>query len=112
MQMARLTVTKEERGFLFDVLKNFELTCYCDHFTLRFWSGSKGNKIVVQIDPNTGNVSVETTSRTWSGYLQVVVQNAWNHFKDVVLTVPGKVERLMGENLAKLVWNQFPALKG
>ena len=112
MQMARLTVTKEEGGFLFDVLKNFELTCYCDHFALHFCSGSKGNKIVVQIDPSTDKVSVETTRRTWSGYLEVVVKKAWDQFKGVIVTFSGEMTRLVGEGLAKFVWNKAPALKG
>ena len=121
MQMARLTVTKEESGWLstffwsslFDVLKNFELICYCDHFTLRFWSGSKGHKIVVKMDPeNRDKVHVETTRETWNKYLKTVVQKGWDLFRGVIVAFAGEMVRFMGRSLAQLVWNQVPALKG
>ena len=112
MQMARLTVTREKGGFVFDVLKDFELTCYCDHFTLHFWSGSKGHQIVVQMDLETPNkVSVETTRETWCGYLKGVVQNAWDLFKGNIIAFSGEKGSVLGQALAAITGNQVPAPK-
>ena len=107
MQMARLTVTKEEG----DVLKNFELICCCDHLTLRFWCGSKEHQVKVQMDKDADKVEVTTTRKTWDEYLQVVVQNAWDLFKGVIIAFSGEMPSVTGQDLEKLVWHQVLELK-
>ena len=102
MQMARRTVTKEES----DVLKNFELICYCDHRELCFWSGSKEHQVKVQMDKDADKVEITTTRKTWNEYLQVVVQNAWDFFKGVIITFSGEMPSVTGQDLEKLVWHQ------
>ena len=107
MQMARLTVAKEEG----DVPKNFELVCYCDHFTLRFISGSKEHQVKVQMDKDADKVNVTTTRETWDEYLQVVIQNAWDLFKGVIIAFSGEMLSVTGQDLEKLVWHQVVELK-
>ena len=110
MQTARLTVTKEESRFLSGVLKDFELICYCEHFTLCFWSGSKANQIVAQMDPGTPNeVSVDKKYGTWCSYLEEVVQNAWR--EGVVQSVCGGIWSVWGLARAAIPDNQVPAPK-
>ena len=43
--------------------KNFEITCYSDHFSLCFWSGSRRNEFVAQPDEDEIRVNVERV--TW-----------------------------------------------
>ena len=107
MQMARLTITKEKC----DVLQNFELICYCDHFTLRFCSGSKRHQVQVQMDKDADKVNVTTTRRTWDEYLQVVVQKAWDRFEGVTISLSEEMLNVMGQDLEKLVWYQVTELK-
>ena len=40
-----------------------EITCECDHFTLRFWSGSRGNQILVS--STNEEVDVSLSRETW-----------------------------------------------
>ena len=112
MQMARLTVTKEESEFFSDVLKDFELICYCDHFTLHFCSGSKWHQIVAQMDLETPDkVSVKTTRETWCRYLEGVVQNAWDLFKDSIVAFSGEKWSVYGRAFAAIAVNLVPAPK-
>ena len=48
-----VTNTKKSRR------KNFEITCYGDHFILCFWSGSRGNQYEVWMGSD-GKAQVET----------------------------------------------------
>ena len=45
MERARTTVTDAKESYR----KNFEITCVGDHISLRFWSGSRRNKLRVQM---------------------------------------------------------------
>ena len=67
MQKARLIVTgaSESRR------KNFQITCYADHLDLCFWSGSRGNQVVLQVD-DEGAVYADVVRVTWREWLKEV----------------------------------------
>ena len=63
MQMAREIVTNTSES----CRKNFQITCYGEHFSLRFRSGAKENQIVVQFC--NGNIIVTTEKRSlWESF--------------------------------------------
>ena len=47
--------------------KNYKITCYGKHISLCFWSGSRGNEIVVE---NDEKVKVTTVKQTWWEWLK------------------------------------------
>ncbi len=64
MQRARRIVTEAKES----CRRNLEITCYGDHITLLFWSGSRGNKIAVQlVDGETRVTTTGETSPAWDG---------------------------------------------
>ena len=81
MQMARLIVTKTSES----CLRNFELTCYGEHFSIIFWSGSRQNKFVIQIIQ--GEIHVDVTGESWRRWFQKNVEEIWNSFKNIVVFV-------------------------
>lgn len=79
MQKARLIVTNAPEW----CRKNFELTCYAEHFTLVFWSGSRKNKMVVQVAD--GKIEVAVTEESWRMWLKKVVKNLWSSLKNAAV---------------------------
>jgi hypothetical protein len=79
MQKARLIVT----GTSESCRRNFEITCYCDHFALCFWSGSRENKLVVQKCEN--DVHVRVTKEAWRSWLKDVFKRFWEDLKNVII---------------------------
>ena len=61
MQKARLIVTQVGES----CRKDFAITCYGDHISLRFWSGSRRNKIVVLVFQGEIHVTTRETSLEW-----------------------------------------------
>ena len=59
MQCTRQEVTERSES----CLRNFQITCYGDHISLRFWSGSKENRFVVQF--SNGKIHVTTENLSW-----------------------------------------------
>ena len=59
MQMAREIVTECSES----CRKDFQITCYGDHLSLRFCSGSKKNRFVVQC--SNGKIYVTTVKLSW-----------------------------------------------
>lgn len=80
MQKARLIVTGAPEW----CRKNYELTCYAEHFTLVFWAGSRGNRMVIQVAD--GKIEVKTTHESWRMWFYRVVKKCWNWFKDVAIS--------------------------
>ena len=85
MQQVRFVVTKTEEW----CLKNFEVTCYSEHFTLVFWSGNRTNRMVAQTVEGTTEVSV--TKEGWRKWFKNVVNKFWTSFKGFVIKVAKKV---------------------
>ena len=67
--------------------KDFEITCYGDHIALCFWSGSRGNRIVIQVV--NGEIYVTTDRRTWKETLRSVFQRNWIDLLGTFLRVTG-----------------------
>ncbi|XP_028412960.1 uncharacterized protein LOC114535846 [Dendronephthya gigantea] len=85
MQMARLTVTDAKEEWF---RKNMEITVYAEHFSLKFWSGARQNKIVVQVV--AGSIEVTVTEESWRAWFQRVVKKSWDIFKNVAIFVIDK----------------------
>ena len=82
MQEARKIVTQlEEKEKWYSCLRNFEMTCYGEHFTLVFWSGSRTNKMVIQTIE--GEVIVSVTKESWLKWLKGLVEKCRISFKNV-----------------------------
>ena len=79
MQKARLIVTEAESW----ARKNFEITCYCDHFSVVFYSGSRYHEAVVQVCG--GELRVETNITSWTECIKTVVRRKWSDFMDILL---------------------------
>ena len=83
MQMARTIITETS----LPCRKNLEITCYGDHISYCFWSGSRGNQLVVQ--SNKGEIRVRTIKRTWRESLKAVVKNNWKKFLGAFIFIAG-----------------------
>ena len=83
MQMARTIITDTSLS----CRKDLEITCYGDHISYCFWSGSRGNQLVVQA--NKGEIKVHTIKRTWLESLKAVVKNNWKKFLGVFIFIAG-----------------------
>ena len=64
--------------------RNFEITCYGEHLFLCFWSGSRGNQVVIQID-DEGKIRHDKTKTSWAEWLR----EAWKRFKERFRTRQG-----------------------
>ena len=93
MQMARTIITETSLS----CRKDLEITCYGDHVSYCFWSGSRGNRLVVQA--NKGTIEVRTIKRTWRESLKAVVKNNWKQFLGVFLYIAGKAMQYLGPNV-------------
>ncbi|CAB4004424.1 Hypothetical predicted protein, partial [Paramuricea clavata] len=67
--------------------EDFEITCHGDHIALCFWSGSRGNRIVVQVV--NGEIHVTTDRKTWQESLRSVFQRNWKSLLGTFLCVAG-----------------------
>ena len=87
--------------------KNLEITCYADHFSCSFYSGS-GNQIVVQLN-REGEIVVTVVKRTWKEALKDAVAKGCNKFTgfmfSVVETIGGALG--MGSPFLALTANSF-----
>ena len=61
MQKALMIVTEATESRR----ENFEISCYGDHICFSFWSGSRGNKIVVQMVDDEIHTNIRQTWREW-----------------------------------------------
>jgi plasmid rolling circle replication initiator protein Rep len=89
MQMARLIATESKPR----CRKNFEITCYAQHFSVVFWSGARQNKIVIQVV--AGEIHTNVTGESWRMFFEKVVKKSWNWFKNVVIHVVDKAADLL-----------------
>lgn len=89
MQMVRLIVTEAKEW----CRKDFEIMCYAEHFSVRFWSGSHQNKFVVQVV--AGKIHVSVTDESWRMWFQRVVSESWNMFQDVALHILDKAADML-----------------
>ena len=98
MQKVSLLVTETEEW----CRENFEVTCYGEHFTRVFWSGSRRNKMVVQMVGE--EVHVRVTEKSWRMWLKNVAQKCWNKFKilglKILKTAAGMITTSGGTSLA------------
>ena len=86
MQKSRLIVTETGNS----ARKNYEITCYCEHFSLCFWSGKRENKIVVQMVE--GEIHGTTTDRSsWEELKEFLKKSRWVEVLRVVLNLAGKI---------------------
>ena len=83
MQKARLIVTEAGEP----LRKDFEIWCYGQHISLCFWSGNRGNEIVVQEEG--GEIRVTTTRETWIEWLKGVFERNYDVFQNVILIFLG-----------------------
>jgi hypothetical protein len=81
MQKARLIVA----GAPESCRKNFEITCYGEHISFRFCSGSRGNKIAVLVCEGTIHVVIE--ERTWKQAMIDFFKRQWQQFLGIKLIV-------------------------
>ena len=98
--MARLIVTKAQEW----CRKNFEMTCYGDHFALVFYSGARENKFVVQLV--RGEIHVDVVGESTRMWLERSVQECWDWFKGVVVHIWDKAPHaaLVGGALRAIGW--------
>ena len=82
MQKARVIAT----GAPASCRKNLEMTCYADHFSMRFWSGDRGNKIVIQIE-DEDEISVIVEQRTWRQSIRDLFKRVWEQLTGIKLMV-------------------------
>ncbi|CAB4019451.1 Hypothetical predicted protein [Paramuricea clavata] len=80
--------------------KDFEITCYGDHIALCFCSGSRGNRIVVQVVK--GEIHVTTMRRTWKESLRSVFKRNWKSLLGTVLRVAGVAMMTFGSAIPGL----------
>jgi formylmethanofuran dehydrogenase subunit C len=85
MQKARVIVTEAESW----ARKNFQITCYGDHFSYVFYSGSRYHQVVIQV--SGGELRVKTNITSWTGWLQAVVRRNFSKFVDAAFFVAGLV---------------------
>jgi hypothetical protein len=90
MQKIRLIATELKES----CRKDLELTCYGDHIHLCFWSGSRGNKIVVQIVD--GNTKITTCQRTWKESVRDFFRGNWRQLLGTLLSILGKLTTALG----------------
>ena len=91
MQRARMIAT----GAPPSCRKNLEMTCYAEHFSLRFWSGDRGNKVVVLVDG--GNICFVVEQRTWQQSIRDLFKRVWEQLCRIKLMI---VERMPLPNFA------------
>ena len=84
-QKARVIVTEAESW----ARKNFQITCYGDHFPYVFYSGSRCHQVVVQV--SGGELRVKTNITSWTEWLQAVVRRKWSDFVDAAISIAGLV---------------------
>ena len=116
MQKARCLITQEDGisyGYfwsnpLLDILKDFELTCYCEHFHLVFYSGSRGHRVVIQMDPDNGEVQVSTSTETWKAYLREIARKGWSSFSDIIVCFFDETKNFLGRWLAQAITSKQP----
>ena len=89
MQMARLVATEAEEC----CRKNFEMTCYGEHFSLVFYAGARENKFVIQTV--AGEIHVNVVGESWRIWLQRKVQECWNGFKGVAVYIIDKAVEIL-----------------
>ena len=110
MQKARCLVTEEDSSFgrnsCLDVLNDFELTCYCEHFCLIFYSGSRGHRVVIQMDPVTGKVQVSTSTETWKAYLREAIRNSLGYLGDIIVCFLDEMKKITGKKLAQALMSK------
>ena len=87
--MARMIVTEAKEW----CRKNFEMTCYGEHFSLVFFARARENKFVIQVVG--GEVHVSVVGESWRMWLQRKVQEYWDWFKDVAVYITGKAVELL-----------------
>ncbi|CAB4000980.1 Hypothetical predicted protein [Paramuricea clavata] len=85
MQKARLIVTEAESW----ARKNFVITCYCDHFSVVLYSGSRYHEAVVQLCG--GELRVDTNITSWTECIKTVVRRKWSNFVDTAFSIAGLV---------------------
>ena len=102
--------------------KDLELTCIGEHISYCFWSGSRGNQIVVQ--PNEENRIVATTVRqTWRMFLKDVIESNLEKFSDLLWHFVRNITGFLGRNVSvvripgnaviplSLASNELPAIE-
>ena len=94
MQEARVAVTALEENEK-RCLRNFEMRCYAEHFTLVFWSGFRTTKMVIQLI-GEGKVNVTVTEKSLLKRLKELAQKSWSCFKNVVF----KLQQAIGPAIA------------
>ncbi|CAB4004425.1 Hypothetical predicted protein [Paramuricea clavata] len=77
--------------------KDFEITCHGDHIALCFWSGSRGNSIVVQVV--NGEIYVTTNRKTWNESLRSVFQRNRISLLGTFLCVAGMAMKTFGSSI-------------
>ena len=111
MQKARCLITEEDSWWsrmfwsnpLLDILKDFKLICYCEHFDLVFYSGSRGHQVVIQMDPDTGKAQVSTSTETWKAYLKETFRKSWCYLSDIIVYFFDEMKKIIGEVLKSVV---------
>ena len=74
--------------------KDLQITCISDHMHLCFWSGSRGNKIVVQV--TEGKVEVTTSEKTWKESLRDFFRNNKKKIAGIIVLVVGNAVSWLG----------------
>jgi hypothetical protein len=98
MQKARVIVTgtPESRR------NNFEITCYGDHISLCFYSGARGNQLVVQVEGD--KIRVKTTRTAWIEWVKSVFEGSLEYLKDIFVIFFGiKGEPLTGKPACEMI---------
>ena len=76
--------------------KHLQITCYAEHFTQCFRSGSGGNDIAIQT--NGDLIIVSTVKKTWQEFLKSVFMHNWKSFVGIILHIAGNLISLLGWN--------------
>ena len=86
MEKARFIVTELPRT----CRRNMEITCYGEHFTYCFWSGSRKNKLVFE-ENEQNKIIVTTIRQTWLEFLKDAVSSNLTAFVGVFLHIVGDI---------------------
>ena len=90
MQKVRLIATETEEW----CRKNFEVTCYGEHFTLIFWSGARKDRMVVQTVK--GEIHVSVTKQSWLMWFKKLAEKCLAAFKCIV-AITGTAMKYIGK---------------
>ena len=98
MQRARLIVTEAPKF----CRKNMELTCYAEHFSLVLCSGSRQNKMTVQIVE--GDIKVTTEGGEWRMWFMNAAKVSWRGIKKLLSsTLVRQIAEITGQAMLALV---------